>query len=388
MLNISEHLLVSPVSRPLLMAKNESCITHYKEVIDQLMNELNGAEIEALEYRSLLHSLPYPILITSAKSKIIYVNPAWVNITGFRSEEVIGKHPHKVNQGKTPPKYNEKLKKAISSGKVFTSDEVINKRKDGSEYPIHNTIFPVFRDGKINFFVQIFEDISERKKIEQIKMAFLSTIAHELKTPITTLKLLSEVLLQRLHKLYPDDATIRDETKIMTHELDRLTGLINDLLDVSRIETGKITINPASIDLVKIIEDSIYKMHLINNEYNIKYSGPDKIEILADSNRIEQVISNLLSNAIKHSPQSHQIEVRAQTSNHKVTVEVQDYGTGISKAHLPHIFDMFYQVEDNQKNGFGLGLFISREIIKRHHGKISVKSQPANGSTFFFTLPL
>lgn len=269
----------------------------------------------------------------------------------------------------------------------FTSEDLTTVRKDGSVYHVHTSIFPVFKNKSFLFYVQFLYDITERKNIEKIKLVFLSSIAHELKTPITTLKLMTQVHMHRLNKLYPDNFSILNETKLLNQELDRLTTLINDLLDLSQIETGKLSIKPEVIDLGQIITNTIYKFLLSFKYFQIKYEGLSQLFVLADPIRIEQVITNLLSNAIKYSRDKKEIVVFSKILGKKVIVGVKDYGYGIARSEQRNIFDLFYQI-NSTKSGFGLGLFICKQIIKNHHETIWVKSEEGKGSTFFFSLSI
>lgn len=340
------------------------------------------------ELMTLIHTLehfPKPILIASTKGKIVFVNSAWVNCTGYCQNEVAGKNPNILKSGKTSQEVYKQMWNALHNNKTFASDEVINKRKDGSEYQIQTTIFPIRHNDATKFYVQMSEDITHRKKLDYLKREFLSAAAHELKTPITTLKLLIESGLRK--RADKDEITVPVAAfKLVEKELNRLTRLINDLSDVSRLETGKFNLQIDVIDIVALIQESIEQMKTVSKGHVFVFTSCKPIAVLGDGGRVKQVIINLINNAIKYSAPNTSIELSIEQDNESVTVAVKDYGVGIPAEHRIHIFDRFYQIEENMKSGLGLGLHISKQIITQHGGRIWVESQHGKGSTFFFTL--
>jgi len=226
------------------------------------------------------------------------------------------------------------------------------------------------------------------KELDRMKSEFLSTAAHELRTPLTSIVGFSEILLKR--KL--DEERSNRFLKIINEESVSLAGLINDLLDVSRIESGKgFKIKKAPTDLRGIILENVDLFKSQTDKHTFKVDVPDglaKIEL--DKDKIDQVMENLLSNAVKFSPQGGKITVSLDKTDEKVKVAITDTGMGIPEKDLPHIFEKFYRVEVasiQAIGGTGLGLGIVKYIVESHGGKISVESETGRGSTFSFTLP-
>lgn len=338
--------------------------------------------------QQILTSSSDPILITTKNVEIVYVNPAWEKLTGYSLKEVIGKNPRFLKSGKTPARVYKKMWQALLSGKPFTSDEVIDKRKNGYEYRVGSTVYPVIKDSQTIYYVQRQHDITKEKQLEELRKEFLSASAHELKTPITVLKLLTQAHLNKAKKQSEDTIKV-SELELIDRELDRLTRLINDMLDTSRFETGKQFMTYEEINLTDLINKTVQKIQIYAKNHKVTVNKlPNNIKVIADSTRIEQVLLNLLSNAVKYSPNNKDIMVTLTLNNNKAVVSVRDEGMGITKSKQKLIFDRYYQVKAKNKIGFGLGLYISKEIIKRHKGKIWVESQKGKGSTFFFTLPL
>ncbi len=336
-----------------------------------------------IHFPELVNASPDPVLITDSKTQIIYVNPAWQNLTGYSFKEGKGKNPRFLQSGKTPKRIYKMLWKKLVKGKSFYTDEVIDKKKDGREYQTFSTYFPIQRGNKNIFYVQIQHDVTKQKLEEQRRKEFLSQASHELKTPVTTLKLLSQVISRKLKGKKINLA----EVAVMERELNYLTNLINELLNLSQIEIGKVHLNLEKIDLAKLIREVTGRMKFLINRQKISIEIFRSLEVLADKYRLEQVLINLLTNASKYSPGKSVITVSLEKKGKYAYVSVADYGEGIPASKLPLLFDKYYQA-NLKKIGFGLGLYISKGIILRHKGKIWAESKLGKGSTFYFSLPL
>ncbi|RYF26711.1 MAG: PAS domain S-box protein [Flavobacteriales bacterium] len=217
------------------------------------------------------------------------------------------------------------------------------------------------------------------------KDEFIGLASHELKTPLASIN----GYLQILNRLVKDLSAQKFLDKASL-QVRKLTSLVNDLLDVSKIEAGKLKLTIANFDLRPIIEDSIELIKNTTNVYDIVLmDSPANCPVLGDSERIEQVVINLLSNAIKYSPGANRVEVRFFEDGDKVVVGVKDFGLGIAEDKIKNLFSRFYRVDEATPNisGLGIGLYLSHEIITRHHGAIWVESELGKGSTFWFSLP-
>jgi len=226
------------------------------------------------------------------------------------------------------------------------------------------------------------------KELDRMKSEFLSTAAHELRTPLTSILGFSEILLKR--KL--DEERRSRFLKIINEESAGLAGLINDLLDVSRIESGRgFKIKKAPTDVKDIILENVDLFKSQTDKHTFKVNLPsDLVKIELDKDKIDQVMENLLSNAIKFSPQGGKITVSIEQADEKVKMSVTDTGIGIPKKDLPHIFEKFYRADNASSQaigGTGLGLGIVKYIVESHGGEISAESKLGKGSTFSFTLP-
>lgn len=218
---------------------------------------------------------------------------------------------------------------------------------------------------------------------------FISVASHELKTPVTSVKMFAQILKKHSEQI-GDTKAVNHLTK-MDNQINKLTELIYDLLNVSKIQAGRMEFRKELFDFDKAVKEVVDILQQSETKHTIVIEGLTKKKIYGDEERIGQVINNLVSNAIKYSPKSDKIIIRAKANKENVNVAVQDFGIGMEKAHLARIFERFYRVYDTTDKtfpGLGIGLYITSEIIKRHGGKFWVDSIPGTGSTFYFSLPI
>ncbi|MDQ3076266.1 MAG: ATP-binding protein [bacterium] len=243
--------------------------------------------------------------------------------------------------------------------------------------------------GKVQKLISVSRDITYSKELEQRKDDFLNATSHELKTPLTSQKVFVE-LLQQLIAENKDEKYMRYVAKIGT-QTDKLTSLVQDLLDVSKIQGGKLVLSHTPFDIVKCIQEAVDEVQAISPAHKILVQGHINQNVIGDKEKLCQVIVNLLTNAVKYSPQASKVIVTLKQEGGCVLVSVKDFGIGINKKDQGKIFDRFYRVCDTDEKtypGLGMGLYISSEIIKQHQGKIDVKSIKGKSSIFSFSLPL
>jgi len=243
--------------------------------------------------------------------------------------------------------------------------------------------------GEVTMVITITHDITERMQAERRKDEFISMTSHELKTPVTSLKGFTNVLQRRLVK--QGDEQGQQYLARIDAQLNKLTKLINDLLDISRMQAGKLALEMGPFELDELVRETVENVQAATSTHQIVIEGSVEGQVLGDKDRLEQVFVNLLSNAIKYSPQAEKIIVHLSQEQEQAIIGVQDFGIGIAEAHYQRIFERFYQVTDPEEKtfpGLGIGLYISSEIIERHHGRIWVESNKGQGSTFSIALPL
>lgn len=336
-------------------------------------------------FHLMLESLPQIAFTLNEEGIVDFVNGKWYeySISDTSFPEV---HPDDLD-------IKEEFSRCKKKGKALELEIRIKNRKTG-DFRYHLLrVTPVHEENVIKNWVGTFTDIDDQKKVEKEKDEFLSIASHELKTPLTSIKAYVQLLDRKL-KLGKESAEASFMVKVHD-QIEKLNTLITDLLDVSKIENGKLKINKKPTNLDQLIQnsiDTILQTHE-NKQVKIDRHGfiPD-ILIPLDAIRIEQVLINFLTNAIKYSPENHQVIVTTfvDKEEQEVKVNVTDFGIGIPDFKQEAVFHKFYRVEESslQFQGMGIGLYICSEIIKQHHGNIGVSSIIDEGSTFYFTLPL
>jgi signal transduction histidine kinase len=247
---------------------------------------------------------------------------------------------------------------------------------------------------------RILNDVQDtlRKEIEYRKVAqqealdasrrkdeFMSIVSHELKTPLASMKAYVQLLDRSIDK----NDKVRSYVDRTLIQINKLNTLITDLLDISRIENGKLKFNETRFDFDVLLRDASEMIRYTYPDYHIHITGQSGIQVKGDEGRLEQVLLNYLTNAVKYSPDSKEVHIHTRLENNMVTVAVKDYGIGIPKESQAEVFRKFYRVEGSEHRfqGLGVGLYICSEIVQRHNGSCWLESEPGKGSTFFFSIP-
>ncbi len=366
-----------------------------QEKLAQLNNELEErvtartAQLAASErrYRNMLNALPQIAWTTNAKPEVTFYNKRWYEYTGLSVHETqtLGwkevVHPDDWQ-------YCVEKYRSIIAGNLPGEFEVREKGADGV-YRWHLLrVQPVRNEfGVIDLWVGTATDIDEIKRLQQQKDDFISIASHELKTPITSLK----ASLQLMDKMKDDPSkTMMPKLILQSRKsIQRVSTLIEDLLNVSRLQQPQINLNKTPFILSQLLSACANPIAILGKQ-KISITGDVELQICADEHRIDQVVTNLVNNAVKYAPDSECITLHIQPCDSMVKVSVIDKGPGIPKDKIPHLFNRYYRVESSSYHisGLGLGLYISAEIIKQHGGEIGADSEPGQGSTFWFTLPL
>ena len=244
-------------------------------------------------------------------------------------------------------------------------------------------------DGKPLHFSGLMLDITQQKKDEIRKNDFIGMVSHELKTPLTSLSGYIQVLHRNAKK--SEDKPTADILDKAHNQLKKMTSMINGFLTISRLESGKIQLQRQVFDLDELIRDAVDDIGLSASAHQVTLFPCRELLVNADRDKIGSVISNLLSNAVKYAPKHEQITVRCKRVGNMAEVSIQDEGMGIDAKDVPNLFQRFYRIENKDNphiSGFGIGLYLSAEIVQHHGGKIWVDSEKGRGSTFHFTIPL
>jgi len=341
--------------------------------------------------RLLIQNASDIITVFDKEGNIIYESPAIEAVLGYKPEERIGRNIH-MDPIVHPDDSHIKvglLKKSIQRPGENVSGEFRLRHKDGS----YRTIEAIFRnmlgDHKVNGIIANYRDVSERRRLELQKDEFIAIASHELKTPVTSIKAYAQIL-QEIFVKANDSASAKLLGKLNT-QVDRLTTLIVDLLDFTRIEGGKLVFREEEYELNALAIEVVEELQRTSKQHKIIMKLGPSVRLLGDRYRTGQVVVNLLQNAMKYSPAANKIVISSNVDKKNVIFCVQDFGIGIDEKLLDKIFERFFRVSDPALNtfpGLGLGLYVASEFIKRQSGRIWVKSSKGKGSTFCFSLPL
>jgi len=243
--------------------------------------------------------------------------------------------------------------------------------------------------GEVTGAVAVLRDVTELRQTERLRRELTANVSHELRTPLTSIKGFAETLLDGAMR---DEATCRRFLSIIDSEADRLVKLVDDLLDLSLLESKRVTLDLKPVDLSDLVARIVDKLRPLaqTSQLTLVQSAPPGLVVFADADRLEQVLTNLVDNALKYTPAGGRVEVRVAAVNGEVEVAVNDTGQGIRPEDLPHVFERFYRSDRSRtrgSGGTGLGLAIAKHIVEAHGGRISVSSRLNEGTTFTFTIP-
>lgn len=359
-----------------------------KQTIDKL---LEREKDERRRFQSILQQLPVGVIVTDKGGKIDFANKRADIILGTKVPIgfQVGKESFVKIVESTSTNAHSLIARALSTGRSVVNEEFIIEKENGKKVYIEANASPIRnKKGNIVAVAEIVNDITAQKDLERRKDDFVNMASHELKTPITSMKLYLDALSRNLKKY--DHAQVGKMIGSIQYQTERLHSLVSDLLDVSRLQTGKLTFRKEKFNLSSLVENVVIELRSVAPQRVIKFIGRGYISVNADQFRIYQVVTNLITNAIKYSDESKDIVVRVKKEEKKVVVSVQDLGIGIGKEQQKRIFDRLYQVTDSREKtfpGLGMGLYISKEIVLRHKGKIWVESVKDEGATFSFSLP-
>lgn len=348
---------------------------------------------ERQRLNAILDSAADGILIISADHRIERVNPAFVRMIGIPAEALRGRR-HEDVIVLTHQKEGMSLEVAESGGWPLTPNATLYvegdlKRPSGVPLPVGITYAPLMNpDGILVSIIATVRDITRFREADELKTTFISVISHELKTPVALIK--GYVSTLRREDANWDPSVIQDSLAVIEEEADHLTELIENLLDASRLQAGVLSMNLADIALGPLIERIAQKFQTQTSQHKIIVDLPPNFPvIMADENRISQLLSNLISNAIKYSPEGGEIRISGQVRPEQVIVCVSDEGSGIPPEDIPFVFDRFYRAENAKRTtkGAGLGLYLARAVVEAHGGHIWVDPKAGKGTRICFSLP-
>ncbi|MAK36509.1 MAG: hypothetical protein CMC15_10070 [Flavobacteriaceae bacterium] len=366
-----------------------------QDITDQYYSEKKLKEaffkIEESEkrFRRVANNAPVFIKITDLEGKVIFANQPWLDFIGSSLDQHLGS----IAFTNTHPEDVENCRAVFEESYYNQSDfklEYRVKRFDGRYRWMVNKGAPRYGvNGEFEGYIHAFMNIHEIKLQEKQKDLFIGMASHELKTPVTSMKGYVQLLSAKYKN--SDDEFLKKALHTIDKQILVLTSLITDLLNLSKMKRGGLQLNKTFFDINELLEINVSQIRMVNPTHIIDLSKTQKIQVYADKERLGQVITNFLTNAVKYAPNSKNIEVSASVQDDKIRVAVRDYGIGIKEENRERIFKRFYREEGRDENtfpGFGIGLYIAADIIKKHKGTIGVESEKGQGSTFYFTIPI
>lgn len=362
------------------------------------LQEYQNANIDRLiaerkKFETVVNEISDGIIVVDRECRISLMNKAAEKIFNVDEREAAGKHFLEIIKDETAFNLLKGVLKGQGNQESYNDIPTIARTVgDMRRYYTVEVERIEGNDGKIDGAVLVFGDVTHFKEIDEMKSDFVSTVSHEFRTPLTSIEMGIGLLLES--RIAERGTKERELMEAINEETKRLKKLVNELLDLSRIESGKIKMEYKVVDVVKIIEEAMKPFEIQAQEKNIDLSlgsiEKDLPKVYIDPDKILLVLTNLIANALRYTPGGGSIKISAEHSGNKVYVSVKDTGKGIPRKYHEIIFQKFTQVKDDGVNvgGAGLGLAISREIIKAHGGRIWVESEEGKGSTFTFTLPV
>lgn len=352
---------------------------------DDIKDKIESINSERAKLDLVLSSMFEGVIVTDADEKIILMNPSLRKLFLIDSNPE-GKKPLEVIRNTA---VEEMVERIIKGKQHLATEEIVINTPEEKIFKVNGV--PIMRNNRLEGAILVFHDITELRRLEKIRQDFVANVSHELRTPISSIKGYAETLLEGALE---DKDNAKEFISIIYQDSNRLASLINDLLDLSKIESGKLKMSFAAFDPVLLIKkaatviENQAKAKSITLRINIPQSLP---KIKADETRFSQVMINLLDNAIKYASEGGIATISAKVVEKALQIDILDAGIGISEKDLPRIFERFYRVDkarSRELGGTGLGLSIVKHIVSAHGGQVWVKSELGSGSTFSFTIPL
>ncbi|KKT73798.1 MAG: PAS/PAC sensor hybrid histidine kinase [Candidatus Nomurabacteria bacterium GW2011_GWA1_46_11] len=372
-------------------------LTYRKSGKESVQASCDISKEDQLKYQALLSSIGEGIVVTDRYGLIELINHKAEEMVGWKNEEVVGRRWCDVallvdEKGDQIPREKRATQKVLSTGQAVFNDTYFYVRRDGTKFPVGTTAAPIVENGKTIGVIAVFRDITHEKEVDRAKSEFVSLASHQLRTPLSAVKWFSELLID-------GDAgqltTNQSEFVGNIHKSnERLIEMVNSLLNITRIESGRIIVDPKPTNLAdlvnQVLEDLQEKIREKKLTMVVSVHG-QLPQVALDARMINHVYLILLSNSIKYSPEGSQITVIISKNDKEVVSQVSDAGCGIPQSDQSRIFEKFFRATNAVRTvteGTGLGLYLAKVIVESSGGKIWFTSKENGGTTFWFTLPL
>ncbi len=372
-------------------------ITNEKVIQTELMVQNRRIAEAKARQEAVLASIGDGVVVVSDKGEVVFANEQALFLLGMHSEEILGKHlirAIKVVDAVDKPILAEShpMQRAFLRGQKISTADFYFSKPDGKKFPVAITSSPVFLQSVLIGGVLVFRDITHEKEVDRMKTEFISLASHQLRTPLSAMKWFSEILLSG------DSGVLTEEQKAMVNNIylsnERMIELVNGLLNISRMESGRIIIDPRPTNLAKLVNEVLLELtpKIEQKKHKVAVSVHSQLpEINIDQKLIRHVYMNLLTNAIKYTPEGGEIQVIISRTGKGLMSQVSDNGYGIPAAQQAKVFQKFFRGDNVaivETDGTGLGLYLVKAILEASGGQIWFKSVEGKGSTFWFSLPI
>jgi two-component system phosphate regulon sensor histidine kinase PhoR len=353
------------------------------KMAQDIQEKIREIDTKSQHLEAIFNSMVEGVIVTDASERIISFNHAIEELFGVELAQAQGKF---ILEGIRNSEISGLINSVLKNARVISKEIVLVLPEQKT---VQANVSPVFEKDKVTGCVAVIHDITKIRHLETIRQDFVANVSHELKTPLTSIKGFVETLLEGA--LQDKDNSL-DFLKIVDQQVDRLSVLIDDLLELSHLESKEMVLNKTKLNLAGLVNQAIleFKSQAKKKNLEIKSDLPASLEILADQSKLEQVLSNLIQNAVKYNKDNGFVRIYSESLADKIKITIEDSGSGIPVKDIPRIFERFYRVDkarSRQLGGTGLGLSIVKHIVELHGGQVGVESAEGLGSKFFLILP-
>jgi len=356
----------------------------FNRMTDRLQQTIAEITTERKKLEAIVSGMTDAVVATDRHGTLMLLNRAAADLLRADPAGALGRPARETIQGDRLPAM---LEDATASGRI-TAEELPPGSVGDRVVEVHCA---PYRDdqGEVIGAVAVLRDVTELRHSERLRRELTANVSHELRTPLTSIKGFTETLLDGAVR---DEATSRRFLTIISSEADRLVKLVDDLLDLSQLESKRVTLDLRRVNVAALVAHTVDKLQPLaqGSGLLLEQAAPPEVWVTADRDRLEQVLTNLIDNALKYTPTGGRVDVRVAQADREVEISVSDTGKGIGPADLPHVFERFYRADRSRtrgSGGTGLGLAIARHIVEAHGGRIRVDSLLDEGTTFLFTIP-
>lgn len=348
----------------------------------------------------VINLMPEGVIVTDARGYVIFCNKQAPKLLHRSEKKILHAHltdvfkrsfmiKNKTFSANTTPTIPFPVffqQRILHKKKAITGQDIIYEHR-GQQYILSANVRPVFDDGDtIETVIVSLRDVTKRRKNQENQVQFARVMGHELKHPLASMK----AYMHFIRKLSdPANSKIKTYLQKTDHQVNMLVKMINDLLDISKISANRLAVDLHPKDIVSIVKDTVSDVKPVHATHTLKFTGKGTLKAAVDELRLRQVITNLISNAVKYSPEGSSVHINVSKVGNKALIKVRDHGPGIDEAKIDQIFEPYSRLETDKKvKGLGLGLYISKNIIDKHNGRIMVQNHTNGGAVFILELPL